>query len=84
MIILVPYSVGILFSFNMQLKRLVIISKPASPEVNNISVTTPDVPGALPFFILVKADFTLSLFVVEVQILDLLTLHYLCLKGTLH
>ena len=48
------HSEGILFSFNMQLKRLVILSKAASPEANSIYVKRPDVPGALPFFILVK------------------------------
>ena len=83
MSVFVSHSVGILFSFNMQLKRLVI-SKPASPEANNISVMALDVPGALHFFILAKADFILYLFVVEMQMLHLLTLNFLWPKGTLH
>ena len=56
----VSHSEGILFSLNIQLKRLVIVSKPVSPKANNISVTKPDVSEVLPFFILVNADFTLS------------------------
>ena len=69
----------------IQLNRLVILSKPISPEANNISVRTPDIPGALPFFILVfKVDLTLYLFVVEVQLLDLLRLNFPYYQGTLH
>ena len=59
---LVSHSEGILFSFNIHLKRLVILSKAASPDANSIYVTTPDVPGALHFFILVKYDFTFSVY----------------------
>ena len=68
---LVSHSEGILFSFNIQLKRLVILPKPALPDANNISITRPDAPEALPFFILVKTDFTLIINI-ENQLLNLL------------
>ena len=82
---LVSDSEGILFSFNIQFKGVIILSKPLSPEANNISITIPDVPEALlSSFYLRQLSHSLYLFVGEVQLLDLLRPNFLYPKGTLH
>ena len=61
-------------------KRLAFCSMSKSPEANNTSNTTPEVPDALPFFILFKAFLSKSL---SVRGCDP-TLHKICLNTGFH